>query len=67
MLISAGYLLGTQWERVSDAIGPVATPLLIVLAVAGGAWLLIHGLRGRRAEREAEERPDLDSNQGPTP
>lgn len=33
VLISAGYLLGSQWERVSHAIGAVSTPLLILLAL----------------------------------
>jgi membrane protein DedA with SNARE-associated domain len=49
LLIGAGYALGTQWERVSDAIGPVAKPLLAVLLVGAGGALLWHGLRRRRS------------------
>ncbi len=54
LLVGAGYLLGTQWERVSDVIGPLSTPLLAVavLALAGGltwAWLRSSAARRRRA------------------
>jgi membrane protein DedA with SNARE-associated domain len=51
LLITAGYLLGTQWERVSDAIGPVAKPLLVGLFVAAAVALLWHALRRRRESR----------------
>jgi len=52
LLVGAGYALGSQWERVSEVIGPLSTPLLV--AVVGGAAgvLLWLGLRGRR-ERTA--------------
>ena len=50
-LVGAGWALGTQWERVSDVVGPLSTPLL-VLAVAGAAcWLTWRALRRRRAAR----------------
>jgi membrane protein DedA with SNARE-associated domain len=62
VLIGAGYLLGTQWERVSDVIGPVAKPLVFIVAGAAAVWLLVHGLRARRDRR----RPDPDADQGPT-
>ena len=46
-LVGAGYALGTQWERVSDVIGPVATPLLIVVVVAIAVWMTWRALRRR--------------------
>jgi membrane protein DedA with SNARE-associated domain len=52
VLIGAGYLLGTQWERVSDVVGPVSRPLLFALAAVGAVLLLRHGLRVRRHERD---------------
>jgi membrane protein DedA with SNARE-associated domain len=48
ILVGAGYLLGSQWERVSDVVGPLSTPLLIALAVLAAALLLRHALRARR-------------------
>jgi membrane protein DedA with SNARE-associated domain len=45
LLISAGYVLGTQWEKVADVIGPVATPLIIVLLLAVTAWAVWRGMR----------------------
>jgi membrane protein DedA with SNARE-associated domain len=48
-LITAGYVLGAQWERVSDALGPLATPILVLLALGIGGVLLIRALRRRRA------------------
>jgi membrane protein DedA with SNARE-associated domain len=50
VLIGAGYLLGSQWERVADVIGPAATPLLVGIVVAVAAVLLVRGLRARRGE-----------------
>ena len=49
VLISAGYLLGSEWERVSDAIGAVSAPLLILLLVVAA------GILGRRALRRRGE------------
>lgn len=48
ILITAGYVLGTQWERVSEILGPLATPILVVTALAIGALVLRHALRRRR-------------------
>jgi membrane protein DedA with SNARE-associated domain len=47
VLVGAGWLLGSQWEQVSDVIGPLSTPLLVGLVVCVGGWLLWRGLRGR--------------------
>ena len=40
LLISAGYFLGSQWERVSDAIGKLSTPLLIIAGLVVAALVL---------------------------
>jgi len=48
-LITAGYVLGSQWERVADAIGPLATPILILLVLGIGGYVLVRALRRRRA------------------
>jgi membrane protein DedA with SNARE-associated domain len=47
LLIGAGYWLGSEWERVSDVIGPLSKPLLALAVVAaiGGVWW---ALRRRR-------------------
>jgi len=55
VLITAGYLLGTQWERVSDAVGAVSTPLLIVLALGIAGVLVWRMARRRRSRTLAEE------------
>lgn len=47
-LVTVGYLLGTQWEKVSDWIGPISKPLLAVVVVGGGAFLLWWGLKHRQ-------------------
>ena len=44
-LVGAGYLLGTQWERVEELIGPVGKPLLVALVVVGAGVLLWRALR----------------------
>lgn len=49
LLIGAGYLLGTQWERVGDVLGPVSTPLIIALVLGAGGWLLWRALRQRHS------------------
>ena len=51
-LIGAGYALGSQWEQVSDTIGPLSKPLLAIALVALAGFLLWRGLRSRR-ERSA--------------
>lgn len=50
-LVTLGYVLGTQWEEVSDVIGPLSKPLLAVVVVGGGGALVWWGLRQRRASR----------------
>jgi membrane protein DedA with SNARE-associated domain len=50
-LITAGYVLGSQWERVADAIGPLATPILVLIAVGVAGFLVIRALRRRAAAR----------------
>ena len=68
VLVGAGYLLGTQWEHVSEVIGSLSTPLLVlaVAIVAAGAasWWHRHG---RHDRHRLTERPGPDSNGGPTP
>ncbi|HZB42300.1 MAG TPA: DedA family protein [Ilumatobacter sp.] len=40
VLIGAGYALGSQWERVSVAVGSFATPLLVGAMLAGAGLLV---------------------------
>lgn len=47
-LIGAGYVLGSQWERVADVIGPLATPALLLAALAAAVVMLWHARRRRR-------------------
>jgi len=51
VLIGLGWVLGSQWERVSDVIGPLSKPLIAVVVVGAAAVLLWRGLRARRAAR----------------
>ena len=53
VLVGAGYLLGTQWERVSDVVGALSTPILIAAVVLGAAALTWWGLRHRRPARDS--------------
>ena len=52
VLVSAGYALGSQWEQVSDVIGPLSKPLLAVVVIGTAGLLVWHGLRARRARTE---------------
>ena len=52
VLVGAGYALGSQWERVADVIGPVSKPLVAVVVIGAGGFLLWRGLRSRRARTE---------------
>jgi membrane protein DedA with SNARE-associated domain len=36
-LIGIGWILGEEWEKVSDVVGAVGTPLLIVVLLILGA------------------------------
>jgi membrane protein DedA with SNARE-associated domain len=40
-LVAAGYVLGHEWERIGEAIGPFSKPLIAValLALAAGAFV----------------------------
>jgi membrane protein DedA with SNARE-associated domain len=61
LLIGAGYLLGARWEDVSGVIGALSKPLLAVVAIAGGAWLLRIALRDRRGRPAPRPAPDEGS------
>jgi len=52
-LVTLGYVLGTQWEQVSDVVGPLSKPLLAAVVVVGGGLLVWWGLKHRqtRADR----------------
>jgi membrane protein DedA with SNARE-associated domain len=52
VLVTIGYLLGSQWERVADVIGPISKPLVAIVVVGVGGWLLWHGIRARRTRTE---------------
>ena len=52
LLIGAGYVLGTQWERVGDIVGPLAVPALAVV-VLGGAGVVLWRRRRRTSEGQA--------------
>jgi membrane protein DedA with SNARE-associated domain len=52
VLVTIGYLLGSQWERLADVIGPVSKPLVAIAVVGVGGWLLWHGVKARRARTE---------------
>ena len=52
VLVTVGYLLGSQWERVADVIGPVSKPLVAIAVVGVGGWLLWHGVKARRTRTE---------------
>ena len=64
VLITAGYLLGSQWERVSDAVGAVSTPLLVVLALGLAGALVWRMARRRRGRDLAQERSPSTSSEG---
>jgi membrane protein DedA with SNARE-associated domain len=51
LLIGAGWLLGSQWEKVSDVVGAASTPILAAVVLG----LLITGaVRWRRRAAHAE-------------
>jgi membrane protein DedA with SNARE-associated domain len=52
VLVTVGYLLGSQWERVADVIGPISKPLVAVVVVGVGGWLVWHGVKARRTRTE---------------
>ena len=52
-LIGAGWLLGEEWDRVSDAVGAVGTPLLVVVMLLLGIASLVWWWR-RHPSRRAD-------------
>jgi membrane protein DedA with SNARE-associated domain len=52
VLVTVGYVLGSQWERVADVIGPVSKPLVAIAVAGAGGWLLWHGVKARRTRTE---------------
>ncbi|MFM9165067.1 MAG: DedA family protein [Solirubrobacterales bacterium] len=52
-LIGAGWILGEEWDRVSDVIGPIGKPLLVALFVLLGAASVIWWWR-RHPSRRAD-------------
>jgi membrane protein DedA with SNARE-associated domain len=50
VLIGAGYVLGTQWERVADSLGPLATTALVLTVIAAAGLVLWRSLRRRRTD-----------------
>ena len=46
-LVGAGWILGSEWERVSETVGALSTPLLVATVVGGAAFLLWWSLRRR--------------------
>jgi membrane protein DedA with SNARE-associated domain len=52
VLVGAGYLLGSQWEQVSDVVGPLSKPLIALVVLGGAGFLLWRGLRAKRARTE---------------
>jgi membrane protein DedA with SNARE-associated domain len=48
ILVGAGYLLGTQWERVGDVIGPISKPLVFIAAAVVAVLLVRHAWSRRR-------------------
>jgi membrane protein DedA with SNARE-associated domain len=52
VLVGAGYALGSQWERVSDVVGPLSKPLIALVVLGAAGFLLWRGLRARRARTE---------------
>lgn len=50
LLLGAGWVLGTEWERASAVVGSAAGPVLAVLALAGAVALAVRWRRAARAE-----------------
>jgi membrane protein DedA with SNARE-associated domain len=49
VLVGAGYALGSQWEQVSEVVGPVSRPLVVATLLVAAALVL---WRVRRARTE---------------
>ncbi|WP_309055052.1 DedA family protein [Streptomyces sp.] len=48
VLITAGYLLGDQWDLVERYVGILSKVVLVLVVVAVGAWIAVR-VRGRRS------------------
>jgi membrane protein DedA with SNARE-associated domain len=45
ILIGAGYIMGEEWERVAEVIGPLVLPILGVVVLAAAGWFAWHRRR----------------------
>jgi membrane protein DedA with SNARE-associated domain len=53
-LIGAGWLLGREWDKVADAIGPLSKPIIAVLLVALAVGAVVFWRRRHPARLAAE-------------
>lgn len=58
VLVGAGYVLGTQWERVGAVVGTASNVVLVLLAVAAVALLARRAARRRREPRARADVPE---------
>jgi hypothetical protein len=42
-------VLGSHWKRVVDAIGPLGTPIFVLIVLGIGGFMLVRALRRGRA------------------
>ncbi|MBI5105697.1 MAG: DedA family protein [Solirubrobacterales bacterium] len=54
VLVGAGYVLTSEWERVSGVIGPASKPLVALAVVATAAAAVLWWVRERRLARDAD-------------
>ena len=52
-LAAAGYALGSQWDRVSDYLGPVSTAVVVGVAVLAIGWYAYRVVTRRKARTHA--------------
>jgi membrane protein DedA with SNARE-associated domain len=50
LLVTAGWLLGRNWHRVTDIIGPISTPLLAAVVLIGAAAMVVAAVRHKRTQ-----------------
>ncbi|MER7621767.1 DedA family protein [Streptomyces sp. NPDC126503] len=60
VLITAGYLLGDQWDLVERYVGILSKVVLVLAVVAVGAWIAVR-VRGRRSGGDTGSDPDSGS------
>lgn len=53
ILVGLGMALGSRWEEVGAVIGPVSKPLVAAVVLGTATFLLVRGLRARRAAARA--------------